>query len=102
MNAEAQASSKTVTQEAFQKFQQARIEQSEANARKLDGWKGLGGYYHDRLKHVYRFLVTPGQKILELGCGQGDLLAALAPSYGVGVDFASFIINRAKLRNPEL
>jgi SAM-dependent methyltransferase len=102
MITEAQGSSKTGTQEAYQKYLQARKEQSEANARKLDGWRGLGGYYHDRLKHVYRFLVTPGQKILELGCGQGDLLAALAPSYGVGVDFASSMIARAKVRHPEL
>ena len=34
-----------------------------------------------------RFLVPPGQKILELGCGNGHLLSALSPKEGVGVDF---------------
>jgi len=30
-----------------------------------------------------RFLIPPGKRVLELGCGTGDLLAALEPSYGV-------------------
>jgi SAM-dependent methyltransferase len=68
----------------------------------MDSWKGLGGYYHKRLENVYRFLVTPGQKILELGCGQGNLLAALHPSHGVGVDFSNGMIERARQRHPEL
>jgi len=28
-------------------------------------------------------------KVLELGCGLGDLLAAVRPSRGVGVDFSA-------------
>src|ERR1700686_2367420 len=46
-----------------------------------------GIYYHDEITRVYQFLVPPGRRVIELGCGEGDLLAALKPARGVGVDF---------------
>ena len=63
-----------------------------------DKWKGWGEYYHKRLQKVLQFVVPPGQSVLEIGCGQGDLLAALKPAYGVGVDFSAEMIQRAKER----
>lgn len=68
----------------------------------MDKRKGFGGAYHRRLKEIYRFLVVPGQRILELGCGHGDLLAVLQPSHGVGIDFSEEMIQRARTRHPEL
>jgi SAM-dependent methyltransferase len=59
-------------------------------------------YYHNRLAEIYRFLVPPGQKILEVGCGQGDLLAALNPRSGLGIDLSHEMVRRAKRRHPEL
>jgi len=59
-------------------------------------------YYHDELTRIYQFLVTPNRRVLELGCGEGDLLAALKPSHGVGVDFAPEMVRRAERRHPEL
>jgi SAM-dependent methyltransferase len=49
-----------------------------------------------------RFLIPPGKRVLELGCGRGELLAALEPSYGVGVDFGAKTIARANELHPEL
>ena len=46
--------------------------------------------------------VTPGQRVLELGCGQGGLLAALKPRVGVGVDFSADVLALAQKRHPEL
>jgi SAM-dependent methyltransferase len=40
--------------------------------------------------------------VLELGCGTGDLLAALKPSYGVGVDFSEGMIGEARKAHPDL
>ena len=37
-----------------------------------------------------------------MGCGHGDLLAALKPSVGVGIDFSAEMISRAQKRHPEL
>ena len=58
-------------------------DQAEASA----GEQYLGGKYNasyreDDLKFT-RFLIPPGKRVLELGCGRGDMLATLQPSYGV-------------------
>jgi Glycosyl transferase family 2/Methyltransferase domain len=59
-------------------------------------------YYRRRLAAIYRFLVPPGARVLELGCSRGDLLAALKPSYGVGVDLSSALVSQAKALYPHL
>jgi len=84
------------------KYQKERIDHWNAVARKLDMWKGAGEYYHNRLADVFRFLVPPGQRVIEIGCGRGELLAALRPSYGLGVDFSSEMIHRAQELYPRL
>src|SRR5260370_17428885 len=48
------------------------------------------------------FLIAAGKRVLELGCGRGDLLAALKPSYGVGIDFSAETIAKANARHPDL
>ena len=58
-------------------------------------------YYEDQTKY-YRFLVSEGLSILELGCGTGDLLQALKPRRGVGVDFSGEMIRKAGERFPDL
>jgi len=61
-----------------------------------------GRYYHEEIARIYRFIVPPGRRVLELGCAAGDLLAALASSYGVGVDFSPTMVAVARQRYPEL
>ncbi len=90
------------TDEAFQRYQSARRRRWDRLARESDQRRGLGGYYHQRLRQVYRSLIIPGQRVLEIGCGQGDLLAAVDPSVGVGVDFSGEMVKRADARYPEL
>jgi SAM-dependent methyltransferase len=58
--------------------------------------------YHELLRRYYSFLVPPGLRVLEVGCGVGDLLAAVKPSRGVGVDFSTGMIELARTRHPEL
>jgi SAM-dependent methyltransferase len=58
-------------------------------------------YREDDLKFM-RFLIPPGKRVLELGCGRGDLLAGLQPSYGVGVDFSARTIAGADALHPDL
>ena len=71
-------------------------------ARRMATWTSWGTHYQSRLIHIYRHLVPRGARVLELGCGQGDLLAALEPSVGVGVDFSPEMIKRAEARHPRL
>ena len=61
-----------------------------------------GAFYHQLLEKYYQFLIPPGLRILELGCGQGDLLASLRPSIGVGVDFSGEAIRCGSKRHPDL
>lgn len=86
----------------FVSYQQARRGHWDAVARKMDSWSGWSKAYHERLAQVYRFWVAPGQRVLEVGCGIGDLLAALRPSRGVGVDFSPEMLQRAIRLHPEL
>jgi ubiquinone/menaquinone biosynthesis C-methylase UbiE len=87
---------------AAKTYQQDRIAHWNAIARKLDSWQGMGGWYHRRLQEIYRFHVSPDQNILEIGCAEGHLLAALQPARGVGVDFSEEMICRAKKHYPQL
>ncbi len=64
--------------------------------------KTLGAYYHKRVQNIYQQLIPKGQRVLELGCGQGDLLAALSPIHAVGIDLSSARIEQAKNTYPEL
>jgi SAM-dependent methyltransferase len=76
-----------------------------AHWNRLARWRkgrATGRSYHRRLQNVYRFLVPPGLRVLELGCSDGDLLAALAPSEGVGVDFSPAMIDLAREKHPNL
>jgi SAM-dependent methyltransferase len=41
-------------------------------------------------------------RILELGCGEGDLLAKLEPAYGYGIDLSSQLIGKARSKYPGL
>ncbi len=87
---------------AGQVYQLTHSAHWDAVARKRDKWNGWGGTYHRRLAGVYRFLVSPGLRVLEVGCGFGDLLAALKPAHGVGVDFSAEMIQRARAKYPAL
>ncbi len=87
---------------AVQAYQQVRIAHWDAMARKHDSWRGMGKYYHRRLQEIYRFHISPHRNVLEVGCAEGNLLAALQPARGVGIDFSNEMVCRAKERHPEL
>jgi ubiquinone/menaquinone biosynthesis C-methylase UbiE len=65
-------------------------------------WKKKNAYYHEEQLKYLRFLIPEGLSVLDLGCGNGDLLHGLQPKRGVGVDFSQDMIENAKERYPEL
>lgn len=67
-----------------------------------DDWIARNGYFHADDETYMRFLVPSGSRVLELGCGTGRLLAALAPSRGVGVDISPAMVEAARTNHPEL
>src|SRR4030088_1991035 len=74
----------------------------EANRDELDRWREFNAAYHEDDRKFMQFLISPGKRVLELGCGRGDLLAALKPSCGVGIDFGAKTIANARVLHPEL
>jgi len=90
------------TDDAQACYREERVEHWDAVARSLGGRRGLGRGYHRRLARVYQGLVPSGRRVLEVGCGDGDLLAALRPAFGVGVDFSREMLQRAAIRHPHL
>lgn len=65
-------------------------------------WPPLRAFYQKRLAEIYRFLIPPGKRVLEVGCSSGDLLAAVEPSHGVGVDVSPVMIEKARTEYPAL
>jgi len=61
-----------------------------------------GRYYQRLLQKQYGFYIPPGLRVLEVGCGLGDLLAAVKPAQGLGLDFSPAMIARARKRHPKL
>lgn len=86
----------------FCTFTKNRIAHWNAIASNNSNSRLLGGYYHRYLKNLYRFHVQPGLRVLEIGCGNGELLASLEPSYGVGIDFSPEMISKARKDYPYL
>lgn len=83
-------------------YQKARINHWNEVARRMDTWKGFSDYYHRRISEIFQHLIPPGQNVIEIGCAQGNLLASLRPSLGVGVDFSEEMIRRAQKKHPEI
>lgn len=83
-------------------FQQERRAHWDTVAERFKGGSLGGRFYHAELAHRYRHLVPPGMRVLEVGCGQGDLLAALRPSLGVGMDLSAPMVQQASEKYPHL
>ena len=64
------------------------------------GWIERNAYYYRDHYRYLRFLVPRGARVLDLGCGIGDVLAALDPVHGVGVDLSQAMIEMARERHP--
>jgi SAM-dependent methyltransferase len=82
--------------------QQRVREAADRSAAEFDRWRALNSYFHEEDARYLRFVIAPGLRILELGCGGGDLLASLKPAAGIGVDFSPAMIAMARERHPEL
>lgn len=55
--------------------------------------------FHAQLLRHYRHHIPAGSRVLECGCGAGDLLAGLEPSHGLGVDFSPAMLAKAQARH---
>jgi len=77
-------------------------QQADKLAESRDQWIKKNSYFYNDDRSYMKFLVGENARVLELGCGTGQLLNFLNPSYGVGVDLSSNIISIAKKNYPNL
>jgi SAM-dependent methyltransferase len=67
-----------------------------------DRWIARNAAYYETLTNLVRFLSREGASVLEVGCGTGQLLAALKPSRGVGLDLSPRMVEVARRRSPHI
>ena len=66
--------------------------------KKLLRWRKRNSYYYRWLDKIYKFIVRPNSRVLHVSCECGDLLAAVEPSYGVGVDADTYAVDHSRTR----
>ncbi len=74
----------------------------DALAKDRDEFHRKNRYYYALLYKQYRYFIPECKKVLEVGCSTGDLLAAIKPSYGVGVDISHQMVEIAQSKYPSL
>ena len=74
----------------------------DALAPRFDENKARHRVYYAEQTAILKHLVLPGQRVLEIGAGTGDTLAALRPSVGVGIDVSPEMVKRAREKHPGL
>lgn len=58
-------------------------------------------YYYKLVENYFKFYVPEGEvSVLVIGCGTGELLGALQPKRGVGIDLSSAMIEVARQQYP--
>lgn len=67
-----------------------------------DYWKKKNYYYYGQLKAFYKKHIPPGAQVIEIGSATGDVLAAVNPKQGVGVDISFKMAQLAKEKHPEM
>ena len=65
-------------------------------------WVRMNSFYHKSLEKYISSIIPEGKRVLEIGCGSGDLLHSTLPLYGVGIDFAPAHIETAINKYPDL
>lgn len=85
-----------------QTHKQAVLSHFNRCAPQLDQWRSRNRYYYDDLARLHRFLIPAGSRVLEIGCGTGDLLNATRPHTGVGIDISPIAVNIAQQKYPHL
>jgi SAM-dependent methyltransferase len=89
-------------QRAYTFHKQLALIQSESTVGERRRWIEQHRFYYAEDWNYLRFLIPAGKRVLDLGCGAGDLLNALQPHEGIGIDFSPAMIERAKATHPHL
>ena len=86
----------------MEKGQQIILDYFERSAHKRDKWKKRNNFYQKTIERQFAFIIPEGSTVLELGCSTGDLLNAVKPGKGIGIDFSGAVIEIARQKYPHL
>jgi len=96
----------TALRNAFEAKEQERrlrrVAEYDQFAPERDRWRRKNSAYYAAIQRLVRFVVPEGASVLEIGCSTGDLLAALRPREGVGLDVAPRMVEIARKKHPGL
>src|SRR5438105_14921585 len=81
---------------------QRRIELSDRLAPERDRWRTRNAGYHHAIERLVRFNVPEGASVLEIGSATGDLLAALKPRDGLGIDLSPAMVELERRKHSSL
>jgi SAM-dependent methyltransferase len=68
----------------------------------VESWRQRNKGYHQTISSLCRFYIPPSARVLEIGSGTGDLLAAMTPRRGVGIDISPEMVRLATANHPDL
>jgi len=86
----------------MEKGQQIILDYFEKTASTRDRWKRRNRFYQKTIERQFAFIIPEGATVLELGCSTGDLLNAVKPGKGIGIDFSETAIQIAQQKYPHL
>ena len=91
---------------AFEQSERERLAAKVAAYDRIAAWRarpgGMHGAYAREVRRLVGSLVPPCGRLLEVGCGLGDLLGSLEAGERVGIDISPRMIELARERHPEL
>jgi hypothetical protein len=71
-------------------------------AESYDKYKKNHQFYYNNLKTLLSSYIPTNSKVIEIGCGTGDLIDSLKPSYGYGFDISAKMIDIAKTKHKHI
>jgi SAM-dependent methyltransferase len=74
----------------------------DALADRWDRYRSRNAYYHRTQRALFRTYIPEGLTVLEIGCATGDVLAAVRPEHGLGIDLSPGMVARAQAKHPHL
>ena len=71
-------------------------------AARQNPWARRAGMYYSYVTKLVQRLVPSAGRVLEMGCGGGDLLASLEPQRGLGLDISEGMVELARQRHSDM
>jgi SAM-dependent methyltransferase len=71
-------------------------------AREVPKHRAAQDFLHRDLAEAFSRIIPADASVLEAGCGEGDLLAALPNQTRMGIDYLPEVIGRAQARHPDI